>query len=228
MEYLLIDLLAVIVPFIFTFHKKLRFDKKGTSFALGLVFVAVPFVVWDVIFTNKAVWGFNSGYLLGYDFFLLPLEELLFFVCIPYASLFTYHCFSIFWKEKSFKKLNRYGPYFLMVLSFCVGILNYDKLYTFYTALFLFLALLVLKVLLDAKWIGKFIAVYGVLLIPFSVVNGILTGSLLPSPIVWYNDAHNLGVRIGTIPVEDIFYGFLLILLFVFIYEKNSRGTKIS
>jgi lycopene cyclase domain-containing protein len=83
-------------------------------------------------------------------------------------------------------------------------------------------------VLLDAKWIGKFIAVYGVLLIPFSVVNGILTGSLLPSPIVWYNDAHNLGVRIGTIPVEDIFYGFLLILLFVFIYEKNSRGTKIS
>jgi len=228
MEYLLIDLFAVIVPFIFTFHKKLRFYKKWTSFVLGIVFVSVPFVVWDVIFTKNEIWGFNSEYLIGFDLFVLPIEELLFFVCIPYACLFTYHCFSIFWKERSFEKLNRYGSYFLMVLSFCVGILNYDKLYTFYTALFLFVTLFVLKVLLDVKWIGKFIAVYGVLLIPFSVVNGILTGSLLPSPIVWYNDAHNLGVRTGTIPVEDIFYGFLLILLFVFTYEKNSRGTKKS
>jgi len=228
MEYLVIDILAVIVPFIFTFHKKLRFYKEWASFALGVVLVAVPFVVWDVIFTSKGVWGFDSDYLIGFNFFLLPLEELLFFVCIPYASLFTYHCFSILWKEKSFKKLNIYGSYFLMALSFCFAILNYDKLYTFYTAIFLFTTLLVLKVVLDKKWIGKFIAVYGVLLIPFTIVNGILTGSLLPSPIVWYNDDHNLGVRVGTIPIEDIFYGFLLILLFVFIYEKNSRGTKIS
>ena len=228
MEYLLIDLLAVIVPFIFTVHKKLRFDKEWTSFVLGMVFVSVPFVVWDVIFTKNEIWGFNSEYLIGFDLFVLPIEELLFFLCIPYACLFTYHCFSIFWKDKSFEKLNRYGPYFLMALSFCVGILNYDKLYTFYTALFLFVALFALKVLLDVKWIGKFIVVYGVLLVPFTMVNGVLTGSLLPSPIVWYNDAHNLGVRIGTIPVEDIFYGFLLILLFVFIYEKNSRGTKKS
>jgi hypothetical protein len=146
-----------------------------------------------VIFTSKNVWGFNSDYLVGFYFLLLLLDELLF--------LFIYHCFLIFWKEKSFENLKRYGSSFLMVLSFCFGILNYDKLYTFYTALFFFVTLFVLKLLLVVKWIGNFIAVYGVLLISFSVVNGILTVSLLPSPIVWYNNAHDLGVRIGTIPV---------------------------
>ena len=42
---------------------------------------------------------------------------------------------------------------------------------------------------------------------------------------MWYKEAHILGLRIGTIPVEDVFYGFLLILLFVFMHEKKTRDT---
>ncbi len=60
MEYLIMDICAVVVPFIFTFHQRLRFYKKWTSFVLGIVFVSVPFVVWDVIFTKNEVWVFNS------------------------------------------------------------------------------------------------------------------------------------------------------------------------
>ena len=42
-------------------------------------------------------------------------------------------------------------------------------------------------------------------LIPFIIINGFLTGSYTSEPIVWYNDAHNLGLRFLNIPIETSF-----------------------
>ena len=45
--------------------------------------------------------------------------------------------------------------------------------------------------------------------------NGYLTGR----PIVLYDPAFSLGLRLGTIPVEDFFYGFGLIALTLVLWE---------
>ncbi len=53
---------------------------------------------------------------------------------------------------------------------------------------------------------------YLILLMPFAITNGLLTGSFIDHEAVWHNDQENRGFRLGTIPFEDSFYGMLLIL----------------
>ena len=61
-------------------------------------------------------------------------------------------------------------------------------------------------------------------MIPFIITNGILTGSFIEDQVVWYNDNYNLGLRIFTIPVEDVFYGMLLLFSNVIIYELLRKS----
>ncbi len=51
------------------------------------------------------------------------------------------------------------------------------------------------------------------------LVNGYLTWR----PIVIYGEEHYLGLRIWTIPVEDFFFGYGMILLAVMVWEGRKR-----
>jgi lycopene cyclase domain-containing protein len=51
------------------------------------------------------------------------------------------------------------------------------------------------------------------------LVNGFLTSSM----IVQYNPAHYMGLRIGSIPVEDFLFGFSMITIAVSLWEYFRR-----
>jgi lycopene cyclase domain-containing protein len=74
---------------------------------------------------------------------------------------------------------------------------------------------------------GRFYLMYFVTLVPFFIVNGLLTGSFIPGEVVFYDNSQNLGIRIGTIPVEDMVYGLLMLLMnvtwFEFLKWKSIR-----
>ncbi len=213
--YLLIDLGCILVPFLFSFYRPHPFFKTWKSFWKANIIVALFFIIWDMAFTKMGVWGFNPDYLTGLNIGNLPLEEVLFFICIPYACTFTY--FSFEYLIKSVPKLNTAfisaWTGLLIVLAFVYS----DRWYTALT--FSLLAVyLVLRQFLKMPW-SRLLIAYLAILPFFFLSNGLLTGSYLDSPIVWYNDAENMGIRMFTIPVEDSMYGFLLIALNIDLYN---------
>jgi lycopene cyclase domain-containing protein len=217
--YLLIDLSAISLPLLFSFHPKANFSKKWKHLWPAILIPAIFFLVWDEWFTRMGVWGFNPNYVSGVYFFDLPIEEVLFFICIPYACVFTYEAVSFFSKRDYFKPITNGITGILVVILSVIAFSNLDGWYTAATFLLCALFLLYLHLIVKPKFLGKFYLSYLFILIPFVLVNGVLTGTGLESPVVWYNDAENLGFRIGTIPIEDTIYGMLLILMNVTIFE---------
>ena len=113
----------------------------------------------------------------------------------------------------------------LIVLLSILSVTCFDKAYTLVNALCTLIILLT-TMMVRPQLLRKFYLTYLVLLIPFLMVDGILTGSLIDAPIVWYNDAENLGIRIFTIPIEDVFYVMGLILLNLLLTEVFLTLSK--
>ncbi|SIT20372.1 lycopene cyclase domain-containing protein [Chryseobacterium gambrini] len=224
--YLLINFFTVIVCFIFSFHHKIKFNRHFKAFILASSIVALFFIVWDIWFTKIGVWWFNDKYLLGLRIVNLPIEEILFFICIPFSCIFTYFCldkfFRLDWKPEMEKIFVIFSILTLVILALYCN----DRIYPFMTFLTTAISLFVLYFILNARWIGKASFIYLILMPGFLGVNGILTGTGLDSPIVNYNPEHFLGIRILTIPIEDTVYGYEMILWNIFLFQKFKKKEQ--
>jgi lycopene cyclase domain-containing protein len=57
---------------------------------LTIMPVVVPFLIWDAYAISQGHWWFDETRILGlYLPFEIPLDELLFFIIIPFASILT-------------------------------------------------------------------------------------------------------------------------------------------
>ncbi|MEQ8547279.1 MAG: lycopene cyclase domain-containing protein [Cyclobacteriaceae bacterium] len=223
--YLAINVFTISFPLVRSFEKRIEYYKKWYALFPAIIITGTFFIVWDVIFTRNGVWGFNDDYLVGLRIFHLPIEEWLFFVTVPFASVFIYECLGYFFPNISNSKLLFpiiivFG-FLLMVLS----IINRDQAYTFWCFLFTGIFLIFLSYF-KPVWLMKFFISYIIHLVPFLLVNGILTGAFTKEPIVWYNDMENFGVRIFTIPIEDTIYALLLLLMNIALYELFQEKFK--
>ena len=221
--YLWINLLSIIVPFLAGFDNRLRFQNQWKYLFPAMIATMVVFIPWDIFKTMLGVWGFNPRYLIGIYFFNLPLEEIIFFIAIPYACLFTYYALNYLIKKDYLASYSNAISVSLIFVLILVALFNTDKLYTVVTfaatSIFLAMHLLFIK----GNYMGRFYFTYLIILIPFFIVNGALTGLFTPEPVVWYDDSQNLGIRLGTIPIEDSVYGLLLLLMNTTIYEALHR-----
>jgi lycopene cyclase domain-containing protein len=226
--YLGLDLASIFIPLIFSFNVKANFSHKWKFLWPAIAIPALLFVIWDFIFTRAGVWGFNPRYVSGIYAGPLPLEEILFFICIPYACVFTYEAVNHFQKIEPLPDGGRRISWVLIAGLLLVGLKNYDRLYTSVTFIAMAMLLGFLQLIVKPKYLGKFYFAYIFILIPFFIVNGVLTGTGLPEPVVWYNNRENLGIRIMTIPFEDVFYGMLLILMNVSIFEYLQQRHNLK
>ena len=217
--YLLIDLLSLLVPFVFSFHPKIQLYKHWNALLPAILITAVFYLLWDSLFVHLGVWGFDHTYVVGVYLGNLPIEEVLFFICIPYSCVFTFDCLTRVISADDLQDKIQYINYGLAIVLLILSVIWYSKPYTV-SAFLLLMVLLLIANYNKVTWMPKFYLIYGILLIPFLVVNGLLTGTGLARPVVWYSPKGIIGLRLLSIPFEDIFYGMGLILINVWLYSR--------
>lgn len=227
--YALILLLSGLFPFLLSFDKKVRFYTLFPKLIPAILLPAILFLVWDVWFTGLGVWSFNPVHTGSWKIINLPLEEVLFFVVIPYASLFTYEVVRVWLGWKLSAKNSFMLSLLLSIVLIISGLIFIDRMYSSVNFLLSGILILFLGVIFRKPFMQDFYPAFLVILIPFLIVNGLLTGTGLSEPVVSYNDAENLGIRIVTIPFEDVFYGMSLLLMNTAILEwLRSRVNPVS
>lgn len=191
-----------------------------------MILTMMVFIPWDVVFTRHEIWGFNPDYFLDTKILSLPLEEWLFFICIPFACVFTHYALLLYFPKLKLDKNSSKAIAIGLILTLALLLIfNYDKWYTLVNfTIAIVLTIIVLKY--NSTLLQHFFLTFLVMLIPFFIVNGVLTGSWIESQVVWYNNAENLGIRMGTIPVEDSIYAYSMILMNLFFFEYFTQKSK--
>jgi lycopene cyclase domain-containing protein len=222
LTYILLLLFSILIPILRSFEPRIYFRQYWQPLFTGILLMMLVFIPWDILFTRTGVWGFNHQYVMGIFILGLPLEEWLFFVFIPYCVVFSYEVVSYFMPQLKFPRTSLALAVIAGITAIIIGFVNLDKVYT---SLVMLLAgsLLLLQPLIGSHktWLSKYFLTYGFMLLPFFIVNGVLTAF----PVVWYNNDQNLGIRLGTIPVEDLTY-FMAMMLIVFVVYEAGKGLR--
>ena len=182
---------------------------------------AILFLIWDSTVTYSH-WFFNEKYVLGITIFNLPIEEILFFITVPFACLFTWEMIIRRTDKKVLAWINKIRPFIYLTIP--VGILFFisGKHYTGLALSFLGLAVLLDQLLKTNLILEKRFYLYLSLVLLFTLIfNGYLTWR----PVVTYGVDYQLDFRIITIPVEDFVYGTALIIMNTAIYKKVSSAN---
>lgn len=217
--YLLLNVFSILGPLALSFDKRVAFYKNWKALFPSIFIMMLVFIPWDVAFEVNGIWGFNDQYLCGIRILHLPIEEWLFFITVPYACVFIYECV-IFYTSDFLKFIAKPFFVFLAVFLLAVGVFYWERSYTFYNFIGTGLLLLFTIFIIKPNYLGRFLLSFLIALIPFILINGVLTGTGIDDQVVWYSSGEIIGLRIFTIPIEDTVYCLFMLLLTILSFEK--------
>lgn len=222
-EYLLFNLIIISGPLALSFDSKVAFYRKWKYVFPAIILTMFPFIVWDAFVTGRH-WWFNEQFTTNIELAGIPLGEWLFFVTVPYATLFVWEVFAAYFKNREihslylFRKVMQYGIIGGIIL-FSVG--------KEYTGL-VFVALGITAILDQVYQTNVYLQKRMIHLVLLNLgLTLIFNGYLTARPVVLYDVIYQLNWRIFTIPIEDFGYGVSLIVLLVIIYEK-LKGRSVG
>ena len=221
--YAFLLMASLSIPLMRSFENRVAFYRKWPELFSGILVMMLLFIPWDIVFTRMGVWSFNNDYIIGIYLFNLPLEEWLFFVIITYCCMFIYEVLKYFLPTLYLPRTSFILTALLGIFTLIIALSNTGRIYTF-IVMSLTGALLIMQLVISSHktWLTHFYLMYIIALVPFHIVNGLLTGL----PVVNYDNTENLGIRIITIPVEDTFYFMSMMLLTLMVYEYKACKAK--
>ena len=217
--YVRIDLLVLALPLALSFDRKVAFWKRWPQVFAAIAAVVLVFGAWDAWMAARGIWSFNPAYAGEFRFLHLPPGEWLFFVCVPYACLFVLVCVRAYLSDRVLR-IPRRAFAVPAALFFALAFLYRERGYTATVFLATGLALAALEGAASGTLRSRnFWIALGLTYLPFLVANGFLTGI----PIVRYDDAENLALRVGPIPLEDFFFSFSMLGLSILVYDGVGK-----
>jgi lycopene cyclase domain-containing protein len=89
-EYFFILLLFLAIALFLEWQHKIHLYKnRRERFEITILFLAIG-IIWDTIAISRGHWIFPEGSNLGIRIGLIPLEEYMFYLVIPYFSFTVY------------------------------------------------------------------------------------------------------------------------------------------
>lgn len=202
---------------------RVQFWQRWRGLIWGLLFVSLPFIVWDWYAAKAGHWFFSADYTFSFRIVGLPLEEIAFFVTVPLACMFVWSVIERFDDKRLFTpRTAKWGSYATVLIFGALAVVQTHA----YTRLVL--AAGALAAIILSRWSEllasrRFWVFQGISLGLFMVFNTVLTSL----PIIMYGTDAIVGFRIGTIPVEDFLYNFVLLDLFLLCFCAPSH-TKMG
>jgi lycopene cyclase domain-containing protein len=170
-SYLLINFLTIFFPIVLSFDKRVAFFKSWRFIFPALLITGLLFLFWDYLFTIYGVWSFNPEYIIGFNILNLPIEEILFFITVPFACIFVYECLNYYVKTDLLKRFSSPISYILITFSGLMVVLYYDRVYSLITFGLLAVVLIITEFIVKSTIMSRFYLAYLVSLIPFYLVN---------------------------------------------------------
>ena len=225
-NYLTLDILILIFPLLFSFKWVFPYYKNYKPLFASILIVGGAYILWDILVTLRGDWWFNHEYLIGLEF-IIPLEEALFFVVVPYSCIFIYENLQYFSPDTELK-FNKWIYYAIAILLAITAIIFYHQEYTVLALLsvttFLLIAATWFPDLLQSRNYWAYILIsFGA----FIIFNYLLTSI----PIVLYNPVAIWGGTVDqiwygrfiTIPFEDFFYNFSMLSFYLLVYRYFKK-----
>lgn len=220
--YLVLNIFIIAIPLGLTFDERIAYHRRLPAIVFSIAVVSSFFLIWDGIVTARGEWSFNRRYLTGLQLLNIPLEEILFFITVPFSCLFIYEVV-LYTTKSSDIKVPEWAVIGAIMTLFAASLALRHQGYTSKAlaacGVFLVAAWLFDRSLLNSKqyWVWL-----GVCYIPFLIFNTVLTAL----PVVEYNPYAIFGFRVFTIPIEDFLYNFALLSFYIFLYRvrRNPRA----
>ncbi len=98
-EYLLVLGFTLIIPLIMSFSKELKFYRNLLPLFYSIVIPLLVYLTWDYFAIIRGHWNFALDKIVNIYIINIPIEEVLFFIIIPFVSLFVWESIKYYIKE---------------------------------------------------------------------------------------------------------------------------------
>lgn len=220
--FLLINVVVILIPVVVSMWKDTFYEIHWTALILSILCSGIFFTLRNYYFINIGVKTYNPEHIIGTTIYGVPIEDMLFFITVPYAFIFIYRWVTKYFQFLEIQQFTYIFSLTLTITSILLSIIYYNYIYTFLTVSVLAVLNGIVYFGYTPKWYSKFLIAFFIVTLHYILIDGIITLTV-ENKIVNHAEGSVIGLYFFSIPIEDILGFFLLFLMVTTYYEVFQR-----